>query len=354
MIAYFQLTVLFLALVSCSSVPEPSSTVNALTNQSAETASASNQDKPKKHLPLTQKQLQLLEHPERIIELLDEGIITEGEIPNPHWQKNGCIGCHTTADVPTPVQLREENPNRLCTNCHEQEMVEAFIHPVGMAPPDDFMLRMPDDFKNSLQDGNVSCVTCHDLPIQCHEERFPEKKINPLFFRGGPYPTRTKLCYNCHDPEMYERYNPHDQITDEGELITKQCFYCHNSYPDRRKVRSIDDVTFNLAEDLKKLCTGCHPWRPHPGGMWAGSKSGEGPDHLVVPSDKIRDNMERLSLRQHIILPLEPETGRIFCATCHNPHERGVQYLPEADKGADSYKRLRRGVREICRNCHDL
>ncbi len=341
---YLQLFVFFLALVSCSSVPEPSSPASTDTNQ----------DRPQKNLPLTQKQLQLLEHPEQIISLLNEGEISEDEIPNPHWQKNGCIACHTSADAPKPVQLREKDPNRLCTNCHEQELVEAFIHPVGMVPDDNFMQRMPDNFRNSLQDNKVSCITCHDLPIQCDEKSFAKKKTNPLFFRGGPYLTRTKLCYNCHDPKMYERYNPHDQITDEGELRTKQCFYCHNIYPDRHKVRSIDDVSFNLAEDLKKLCTGCHPWRPHPGGIWAGNKEGEGPDHLLIPPEKIKQRMERVAQKQGIILPLEPETGRIFCATCHNPHERGIQYRPEADKGADGYKRLRRGAIEICRNCHDM
>ncbi len=347
--AYLQWALFLLALMSCSSAPELYTTTAGAQNARAEPDS-----RPRRLEPLGEKQLQLLEHPERITGLLDDGAIAEDEIPNPHWQKNGCIACHATAEPVQPIKLREADPNRLCTNCHEQELVEAFIHPVGMAPPDDFMARMPDDFKNSLQEGDVSCITCHDLTIQCTQERFPERKINPLFFRGGPYQTRTKLCYNCHDPKMYERYNPHDQITDEGELITKQCFYCHNTYPDRHKVRSIDDVSFNLAEDLKKLCTGCHPWRPHPGGAWAGSKRGEGPDHLVVPPEKIRANMERLAERQHIILPLEPGTGRIFCATCHNPHERGVQYKPEADKGADGYKRLRRGAREICRNCHDL
>ena len=346
--AYLQLLVFLLLLVSCSSVPEPGE------RQTPDSTSGAERDGPKKLLPLTSRQLELLKNPQQIIGLLEEGAITEDEIPNPHWQQNGCMACHPEQKVTKPVQLREADPNHLCLNCHEQELVEAFIHPVGMTPPDDFLQRMPDQFRDSLQDGNVSCVTCHDLPVQCDEERFAERKINPFFFRGGPYLTRTKLCYNCHDPRMYERYNPHDQITDEGELRSKQCFYCHNTYPDRNKVRSIDDVNFNLAEDLKKLCTGCHPWRPHPGGIWAGAKAGEGPDHLVLPPKEIKQRMQRAARQQGIILPLEPKTGRIFCATCHNPHERGIQYRPEADKGADGYKRLRRGAVEICRNCHDM
>ncbi len=342
--SWLQILIAFLLLVSCTSVPKPG-------DQHAREIS---RDGPKKLLPLTSRQLELLENPERIIGLLDEGAITEEEIPNPHWRNQGCIACHPQRKVVKPVTLREADPNHLCLNCHEQELVEAFIHPTGMAPPDDFLQRMPDQFRSSLQDGNVACTTCHDLSIQCDEERFAERKINPFFFRGGPYLTRTRLCYNCHDPKMYERYNPHDQITDEGELRSKQCFYCHNTYPDRSQARSIDDVNFNLAEDLEKLCTGCHPWRPHPGGVWAGPKAGEGPDHLVLPPEKIKRRMERVARQQGIILPLEPKTGRIFCATCHNPHERGIQYRPEADKGADGFKRLRRGALEICQNCHNM
>ena len=52
-------------------------------------------------------------------------------------------------------------------------------------------------------------------------------------------------------------------------------------------------------------------------------------------------------------MPLEPGTGKIFCATCHNPHERGIQFIAEADRGADNTQRLRAG-REggICLMCH--
>ena len=55
-----------------------------------------------------------------------------------------------------------------------------------------------------------------------------------------------------------------------------------------------------------------------------------------------------------MIRPLEPASGRIFCATCHNPHERGVQRDARVDRGADGYKRLRTvGGETICSNCHD-
>ena len=39
------------------------------------------------------------------------------------------------------------------------------------------------------------------------------------------------------------------------------------------------------------------------------------------------------------------------CATCHNPHERGVIRVAAAAKGADEQKRLR--GRKLCLLCHD-
>ena len=303
----------------------------------------------------------LLENPDKILSLLAEGVIEFEQVPNPHWRTDACNACHMGAAAAGGKMppLRTEDIDGLCGNCHDPSMVAEYIHAVGMEPPDEFLDRMPDDFLAALERGGqvITCIMCHDLPLQCEEKRFPQQEINPFFFRGGPYTERTDLCFNCHDPEDYERYNPHDQVTDEGELDTEQCFFCHNTTPNRTVVRSIDDVSFNVAEELEKLCTGCHPYQPHPGGSWfssTGNREGGGPNHLKVPPERIRRRMEKMVRETGAVMPLEPETGRIFCATCHNPHERGVQYYPRADVGADGYKRLRRGKFEICMACHDL
>ena len=55
--------------------------------------------------------------------------------------------------------------------------------------------------------------------------------------------------------------------------------------------------------------------------------------------------------KNNIVLPLEPGSGKVFCGTCHNPHEKGVIKLKAAAKGADANKRLR--MQKICKNCHD-
>jgi predicted CXXCH cytochrome family protein len=303
----------------------------------------------------------LLDDPAKIPALLADGKINFEEVPNPHWQADACRGCHdmSQGEAGKMPPLLSSDVNMLCGNCHDPSLVAEYIHAVDMEPPDEFLDRMPEEFLAVLetQDGLINCVMCHDLPLQCDPEKFSMQEINFNFFRGGPYSSRTDLCFNCHNPEDYERYNPHDQVTDEGELDTEQCFFCHNVTPNRAGARSINDVTFNVAENLKRLCTGCHPYRPHPGGAWfspTGNRAGGGPNHLKVPPEKIRKKLEETVAATGTVMPLEPETGEVFCATCHNPHERGVQYYHKADIGADGYKRLRQEKFTICVSCHDL
>jgi predicted CXXCH cytochrome family protein len=306
-------------------------------------------------------EISLFEHVDEIPQLLRQGKINAEQIPDPHWREDGdgCRACHRGTPGEKDAKLLTRDINGLCNNCHDTVSVHNYIHAVGMEPSAEKRERMPESFRQAVKRGGgvVTCIACHDLPMQCKKERFAEKGLNPRFFRGGPYQARTDLCFNCHNPTHYERLNPHDQISDEGELNTQRCLVCHSVTPNRRDAKSIDDVSFNVTDDLTKLCTGCHPWRPHPGGAWARfapGSNGEGPNHLVKPPEAILQRLKESVAKWDIVLPLDPSTGRIFCATCHNPHERGVQRHARADRGADGYKRLREtGRMPICTHCHN-
>lgn len=303
----------------------------------------------------------LFEHVDEIPQLLRQRKINAEQIPDPHWREDGagCQACHRGTPQGSDAKLLSKDINALCNNCHDTVSVHNYIHAVGMAPSAEKRDRMSEPFREAVRRGGgvVTCIACHDLPMQCKKERFEEKKLNPRFFRGGPYKERTDLCFNCHNPTHYERLNPHDQISDEGELYTQRCLVCHSVTPNRRDAKSIDDVSFNVTDDLSKLCTGCHPWRPHPGGGWARyapNSSAAGPNHLVIPPEAILKRLKESEQKRDIVLPLDRSTGRIFCATCHNPHERGVQRHTRADRGADGFKRLRNtGGGPICDNCHN-
>lgn len=148
--------------------------------------------------------------------------------------------------------------------------------------------------------------------------------------------------------------NPHEQINDEGEVLWQTCLICHTETPDIIKSKSIKDVKLRFDDDLNQICYRCHSGvKPHPAAeeseaMMSGYKA---PDHLVVPSKVIKLNMRLILKDIPTILPVDPKSGKIFCATCHNPHERGL-LVGRADYGADHLKRLRSAGLDICQYCH--
>ena len=89
------------------------------------------------------------------------------------------------------------------------------------------------------------------------------------------------------------------------------------------------------------MCTGCHPGKRHPGGG----------NHLVKPPVEILEYKLKMEKKNNVVFPLEPGTGKVFCGTCHNPHEKGIIKEKAAAKGAGSKKRLR--MQQLCGNCHD-
>lgn len=277
----------------------------------------------------------------------------EPQIQNPHWQPAGCSACHNGKPTRKNLKLHVADINALCNSCHTTISNHSYIHPFGMTPSKTIMKNMPASFSSAVKrgDGKLTCITCHDLTKSCLAENASQKGLNPLFFRDGPFKTRTEICYRCHEKNKYTRLNPHDQIDANGELKTKTCTVCHASTDKLTTAKNINDIEFNFESDLSSMCTGCHPVKPHPGGAFSFFSDKKGPDHLVKPPEDILSHKLKMEKINEIILPLEPGSGKIFCGTCHNPHQKGVIKDVAAAKGAGSNKRLR--MQELCRNCHN-
>ena len=115
------------------------------------------------------------------------------------------------------------------------------------------------------------------------------------------------------------------------------------------------DMEIKFKSDIEALCMGCHSRKyhlAHPVNAF----------HMLEPSDEILSRMEESEIKFGIVLPLDYE-GKIMCATCHNPHERGV--MPNeriAAKGAsekfrvrlpnDAFTRITSKMDKICLTCH--
>lgn len=288
---------------------------------------------------------------QEIPQMLVRQELTARQIPDPHWRADGCPACHMASTAKTMPRLRDSDIDRLCNVCHDAISPHSYIHPVGMPLPGEMARRVPKSFQESIKraGGKVTCITCHDLPAQCLPRRAQERKSNPFFFRDGPYRDRTELCYRCHDEKAYERLNPHDQIGEQGRRRDERCLVCHEHVPKPAPGKPVE-VDFSAQGDLTVLCTGCHSWVPHPGGSFVFWGKAEPPNHLVVPSPDVARRMKQQSRALDIALPLDPNTGKIYCGTCHNVHARGVLQGADA-RGAESKSRLR--TPQMCGACHE-
>jgi hypothetical protein len=198
---------------------------------------------------------------------------------DPHYRKGLCFACHTGEEG---YPLRSSDPTDLCNRCHGSGEIVTDIHPLRKVPD---TITPPAGWP--LKDGSLACLTCH---LAGH----PEERESANFLRGGPYTDRNDFCSNCHDTDVLEARNPHQDVN-RGE----GCDFCHAERPDP-ETDTIDTV--KLIADPNILCLRCHEPDPHPSGY----------DHTMnVTAEQKETISEELPLYKG---------SKIVCATCHNPH----------------------------------
>lgn len=152
--------------------------------------------------------------------------------------------------------------------------------------------------------------------------------------QSGASLRKKDMCSKCHNKNGYKIFDPHTQITEDGDMLKEKCLYCHPDKPDEKNATFAKGKDIKFVKNLKELCMGCHSKeydQAHP----VNAK------HVGKPSDEMITMMKDSERQFGIILPLNYE-GEIMCATCHNPHERGV--IPgdkSAAKGASEAARVR-------------
>ncbi|MFC1855636.1 cytochrome c3 family protein [Thermodesulfobacteriota bacterium] len=258
---------------------------------------------------------------------------------NPHWTGTFCLSCHDKPPKEGEISfLFDGDFVKVCNRCHDTEEAKADIHPVDIKVPPNMKGDIPKDF--ALAGGDtITCVTCHELKYQTSVNN-PLRRKNPKFLRGAPYSERSGICFRCHIKESYERMSPHDQLDENGEIIEAKCLFCHASRPDVDIV-GIDNVEFS--GNVTEYCYGCHAGKEerHPVNVTHTGRE---------PSEERLKCIEKTEKLLFMRFPLYE--GEVFCGTCHNPHQQGVQKGAIA-KGASQETRLRLpSGYEICVACH--
>lgn len=267
---------------------------------------------------------------------------------NIHNNEYYCTECHENKPGKGgDISLRYSDYSVTC-RCHGYKPGK-YRHPVGVEPSWSMKRRIPDDFP--LEDGKITCNTCHAVAMQCDpEQRVPGQ--NAHFLRVSSLTSRTALCYSCHNAGKYDRLNPHEQIDGEGNILRNKCRYCHKVKPDEKsatlkKQRAGEKGTVEFVAEFFTLCFRCHYKQTAAHLINA--------NHLTrEPPATILSNIKISERELGIILPLDDEGG-LTCATCHNPHQRGIIPIDSpAAKGASEIKRLRvpKAGHRICRACH--
>ena len=265
---------------------------------------------------------------------------------NIHFDKRYCHECHTK----TPVRggnlfLRFDDIIQTC-RCHGYTP-DTYTHPVEIFPSPAIKAKIPPQLP--LTNGKITCKTCHLIQWQCRPDR-KSKRRNYIFLRVNPFLSRTAICFQCHDENQYKMFDPHNQLDASGKVIDEKCLYCHTEKPNEKtdtfNPRGGKGQGVKLVGNLSVLCFRCHykQSKLHPINA----------NHLKKPPVKILQNMRRSERQFGITFPLNYK-GEVTCATCHNPHERGVIPLKKATaKGASEKARLRLPAvaDKICLACH--
>ena len=254
----------------------------------------------------------------------------------PHWDEEACGACHGEG---TPASIESYDDDAMCGSCHEKSDTVSCRHPSGLALGSSGSVSLPDGYRSSTQDGKLVCTTCHDPLIQCQGDKLAPY-LNPRFLRGGPFRQADDACLLCHDTASYSKLNPHVQLTG-GKIRQATCGFCHNVAAGEVSASS------GFRIDASIQCLSCHAVSPHPMSMIPGSGI-DSWNHLVVPGESTMRRMSMTRERTGARLPVAPGTGKITCATCHDPHEAGVI---AGDPPFLDRARLRPAAR--CEDCHE-
>jgi len=255
-------------------------------------------------------------------------------VPEFHYTGKFCSECHEkTPERGRNKYLKYDGDYNLLCKCH-LKTPNSYIHPTDIVPSDKKQTKIPSDLP--LEEGKLTCLTCHDLYRQCQE-----LVADRYSLRGMPYRRTTDFCFKCHDESNYVMLDPHRQFDEKGEIVREKCLYCHTEVPDEKQVGREHP---KLIGELTVLCQRCHIRMA----MRSGSFS-----HMQRPSVKTLAIMRTTEEKFAAILPLD-EQGRTSCATCHNPHDKGVIPAEKpAAKGAGSTHRLRLPD-PMCQWCHQM
>ncbi len=264
---------------------------------------------------------------------------------SPHWRKGSCDTCHQAAQPVTGQAALKASPAQaVCNDCHGKKGFSVCRHRSDITLQTGGAVEVGESLQPGLDDGKVVCTTCHDMAPHCALD-IKQRYSNKSFLREGPFDSRSQQCFGCHSKSGYKQRSPHRQVS-KGKIKEGTCIFCHGSVPKQDGSGKWLPVEFAVEGRLSQLCNGCHAVGPHPSSSVLG-KSGW--MHMVAPRSEFMERMQTKVASAGGSMPLDPNSGEITCATCHNPHDRKLEGYPRS--GEKTKNKLR--FADMCEVCHE-
>ena len=278
--------------------------------------------------------------------------------------KISCESCHTAhGSTANALLIRSSRNASLCLACHTDK---AMLTPEGRKRPGHVVNARPVTAKIPAAllnkgaevgiDGEVICNTCHRV-------HGPQTGEDLLIMRNDQ---KASLCLACHADKRDLAETGHNLLKTapqvknlQGQTVTQAgiCSACHLPHKAARELAPGRDYTTGI-------CLSCHGK-----GQFAARPRIFGPSHPlgVTPFEAGSSGILYIpaqARKGQLTLPLYETTGvpslsgKVTCATCHDPHRLSTASAGEGSstkKAAAKAKNLflRKSPLDLCQQCHE-